>query len=123
MKFLADMGVSPLTVKELKEVGYDAVHLSEQGLMRMPDSQIMAKAKQESRIVLTFDLDFTDLLAASKDNLPSVIIFRLKKTRPSFVNSRLFTVLSECSENLNNGAIIIVEDYRYRVRNLPLKRG
>ena len=38
MKFLADMGVSPLTVKELKEAGYDAVHLSEQGLMRMPDS-------------------------------------------------------------------------------------
>lgn len=123
MKFLADMGVSPLTVKELKEAGYDAVHLSEEGLMRMPDSQIMAKAKQEARIVLTFDLDFTDLLAASKDNLPSVIIFRLKKTRPSFVNSRLFTVLSECSENLNNGAIIIVEDYRYRVRNLPLERS
>ena len=80
----------------------------------------MAKAKQESRIVLTFDLDFTDLLAASKDNLPNVIIFRLKKTRPNFVNSRLFPVLSECSENLKNGAIIIVKDYRYRVRNLPL---
>ena len=120
MKFIADMGVSPLTAKKLKEAGYDAVHLSEQGLMRMPDSQIMAKAKQESRIVLTFDLDFTDLLAASKDNLPNVIIFRLKKTRPSFVNSRLFTVLSECTENLKKGAIIIVEDHRYRVRNLPL---
>lgn len=123
MKFLADMGVSPLTVKKLKEAGYDAVHLSEQGLMRMPDSLIMAKAKQESRIVLTFDLDFTDLLAASKDNLPNVIIFRLKRTRPDFVNSRLFIVLSECSKNLNNGAIIIVEDYRYRVRNLPLERS
>ena len=61
MKFLADMGVSPLTVKKLQKAGYDAVHLSEQGLMRMPDNLIMAKAKQESRIVLTFDLDFTDL--------------------------------------------------------------
>ena len=121
MRFLADMGVSPLTVKKLTEAGYDAVHLSEQGLMRMSDRLIMAKAKQESRIILTFDLDFTDLLAASKDNLPNVIIFRLKKTLPTFVNSRLFTVLSECSENLENGAIIIVEDYRYRVRHLPLE--
>lgn len=120
MKFLADMGVSPLTVKRLKEEGYDAVHLSEVGLIRMPDSEILAKAKQESRIVLTFDLDFTDLLAASKDNLPNVIIFRLKTTLPNFVSSRLFTVISECAENFNNGAIIIVEDYRYRVRNLPL---
>lgn len=121
MKFIADMGVSPLTVKKLQEAGYDALHLSEQGLMRMPDNLIMEKAKQESRIVLTFDLDFTDLLAASQDNLPSVIIFRLKKTLPTFVNSRLLTVLSECGENLENGAIIIVEDYRYRVRNLPLE--
>lgn len=120
MKFLADMGVSPLTVKKLQEERYDAIHLSEQGLMRMSDSQIMAKAKEESRIVLTFDLDFADLLAASKDNLPNVIIFRLKTTLPSFVNSRLSIVLSECAEILNNGAIIIVEDYRYRIRNLPL---
>ncbi|MEL7407408.1 MAG: DUF5615 family PIN-like protein, partial [Cyanobacteria bacterium J06558_2] len=88
MRFLADMGISPLTVKKLKETGYTAVHLSEEGLMRMPDSQIVAKAKQESRIILTFDLDFTDLLAASKDSLPSVIIFRLKTTFPTFVNSK-----------------------------------
>ena len=121
MKFLADMGISPLTVKRLKESGHDAIHLSEHGLMRMRSPEILAKAKIESRILLTFDLDFTDLLVASKDNLPNVIIFRLKTTLPSFVSSRLFTVLSECAENLNHGAIIIVEDYRYRVRNLPLK--
>jgi predicted nuclease of predicted toxin-antitoxin system len=120
MKFLADMGVSPITVNILRKEGYDAIHLNEQGLSRMPDCEIIAKAKRESRIVLTFDLDFTDLLAASQDNLPSVIIFRLKTTLPTFVSSRLLIVLSESTENLNEGAIIIVEDYRYRVRNLPL---
>ena len=78
MKFLADMGVSPLTVKRLKQEGYDAIYLNEQGLFRMLDRDIMAKAKHESRIVLTFDLYFTDLLAASADYLPSVIIFRAK---------------------------------------------
>ena len=120
MKFLADMGVSPLTVKKLQEEGYSAIHLSEQGLFKMSDKDILAKAKTESRIVLTFDLDFTDLLAANKDNLPNVIIFRLKTTLPNFVSLRLLTVISECTENFNNGAIVIVEDYRYRVRNLPL---
>ena len=44
MKFLADMGVSLLTVKKLRDNGYDAIHLSEQGLMRMPDREILAKA-------------------------------------------------------------------------------
>ncbi len=120
MRLLADMGVSPLTVETLKQKGHNAVHLSEQGLFRLPDSEIIAKAKQESRIVLTFDLDFTDLMAASEDNLPSVIVFRVRNTLPDFVSSRLLVVLSECRENLLDGAIIIVEDYRYRVRNLPL---
>lgn len=120
MKFLADMGVSPLTVAFLRQQEHDAVHLSEQGLFRMSDREIMAKAKQESRIILTFDLDFTDLLAASRDDLPSVIIFRVKNTLPTFINSRLIRILFECAENIQNGAIIIVEDYRYRVRNLPL---
>jgi predicted nuclease of predicted toxin-antitoxin system len=34
-------------------------------------------AGREQRIVLTFDLDFGDLLAAGAHALPSVVIFRL----------------------------------------------
>ena len=44
MKFLADMGVSPKTVESLKGQGYDAVHISEAGLFRMKDSEILHKA-------------------------------------------------------------------------------
>jgi predicted nuclease of predicted toxin-antitoxin system len=61
MRFLADMGVSPLTVEALRQNGYEAVHLIEEGLERLPDPAILQKAKQEERIVLTFDLDFGDL--------------------------------------------------------------
>ncbi|HEY9702480.1 MAG TPA: DUF5615 family PIN-like protein, partial [Allocoleopsis sp.] len=93
MKFLADMGVSPLTVKALCELGYDAIHLCEQGLERLSDTLIMSKAKSENRIVLTFDLDFGDLLAYSGDSLPSVIIFRLEIAQPNYVMSQLQPVL------------------------------
>jgi len=120
MKFLADMGVAPSTVYRLQQEGYDAIHLSDEGLARLPDPQIILKAQTEDRIVLTFDLDFTDLLAVNKDPSPSIIIFRLKNTLPSFVTSRLMIIIVECRETLNSGAIIIVEDSRYRVRKLPL---
>ncbi len=71
MKFLADMGVSPLTVKALSQQGYNAIHISEEGLFSLPDSLIMLKAKDEGRIILTFDLDFGELLAFS--NVPMSI--------------------------------------------------
>lgn len=32
MKFLADMGISPRTVEWLRQQGYDAVHLLDEGL-------------------------------------------------------------------------------------------
>jgi len=57
MRFLADMGVSTLTVKWLRNEGHDAVHLRELGLQRLPDEDILVKAREEGRIVLTMDLD------------------------------------------------------------------
>lgn len=56
MKFLADMGVSPKTVETLKNQGYDAVHISEEGLFRMRDAEILEKARQENRVVLYLSL-------------------------------------------------------------------
>jgi len=49
-----------------------------QGLIRLPDVQIVAKAVAESRIVLTFDLDFGDILAVARTSTPSVVILRLR---------------------------------------------
>ncbi len=63
MRFLADMGVAPKVVAWLKEQGHDAWHLAERGLERLPDPEIFGRAAEEQRIVLTFDLDFGEILA------------------------------------------------------------
>jgi predicted nuclease of predicted toxin-antitoxin system len=55
MKFLADMGISPRTVAKLRREGYDAVHLIEEGLEKLEDRGILTKARNEARIILTFD--------------------------------------------------------------------
>lgn len=62
MKFLADMGISPQTVSRLRRQGYDAVHLVEEHLEKLPDRDILLKAEKERRIILTVDLDFGYLL-------------------------------------------------------------
>ena len=121
MRFLARRGVSITTVQALRAATHDAVHLREEGLIRLPDPDIVAKAAQEQRVVLTFDLDFGDILAAARTGAPSVIIFRLRNQTPAAVNPRLFRVISDCESELASGAIIIVEDQGYRVRRLPIR--
>lgn len=120
MRFLADMGIAMRTVQWLRHAGHDAVHLREQGLKRLPDGQIIDKARTEERIVLTMDLEFGYLLAVSGGNLPSVILFRLSNEHPDAVNARLADVLAQCAAELLQGAIISVRDTDHRVRPLPI---
>lgn len=120
MKFLADMGISPKTVRYLGDSGHDAVHLHEQGLDTLSDAEIVEKARIENRIILTFDLDFGDLMAASKAKTPSVIIFRLRNMKPINVNNFLHEILISQENTLHQGAIISVTEKQARVRRLPI---
>ena len=120
MRFLADMGVDQRIVDWLRTQGHDAIHLREQGLHRAADADIFAKAIAEDRIVLTFDLDFGEILALAGAAVVSVILFRLNNTRTSFVQKRLEAVLAADATALEQGAIIVVEDGRHRVRDLPI---
>jgi predicted nuclease of predicted toxin-antitoxin system len=122
MRFLGDMGVSHRVIEWLRSSGHDAMHLREQGLKRLPDSEIFFKAEAEQRIILTFDLDFGEILALSRGRVVSVVLFRLNNTRTPFVIERLRAVLAADASALAAGAIIVVEDGRHRVRRLPLGR-
>ncbi len=81
MRFLADMGVSQGIIRWLREEGHDAVHLREGNLHRLPNGAIFEKAHSENRILLTFDLDFGEIVALSGPHQVSVILFRLRNTR------------------------------------------
>jgi hypothetical protein len=52
MKFLADMGISLRTVDWLRDKGHDVVHLRDEGLQRLPDDEILEKAKVDRLCVL-----------------------------------------------------------------------
>jgi predicted nuclease of predicted toxin-antitoxin system len=88
----------------------------------MPDDQIFAKAGNENRIVLAWDLDFGEVVSLLAGKQASVILFRLHNTRTPFVIQRLQTVLAESENPLAEGAIVVVEDSRHRVRLLPIGR-
>jgi hypothetical protein len=54
MRFLGDMGISILTIKWLREIGNDALHLTEDRLHRFPDHfdfQKSTTGKQNSTYV------------------------------------------------------------------------
>lgn len=104
----------------LRSLGYDAVHLYEEGLYPLDDAAILQKARREGRVLLTHDLGFGELLASTGASLPSVVIFRLSDMRPQSVNAHLVTLLNQFSRELEQGAIVSVTERRIRLRLLPI---
>ena len=122
MRFLADMGISAGVVGWLRGNGHDATHLRDEGLKTLADTSIFDKAIKEDRIVLTFDLDFSEIAAISGGRLTSVVIFRLRNTRTANVIARLSRVLQDAQDDLKAASVISVEDSRHRIRRLPIGR-
>ncbi len=120
MRFLADMGISLGVVKWLRTEGYDAVHVVERGYQQRPDSHILSLAQEEGRVVLTHDLGFGALMSATGQQLPSVVIFRLRDMRPTSVITYLDLAIRQYGPDLEAGAILSVTERRIRVRSLPL---
>lgn len=55
------------------------------GFSDYPTAGVFEKAAAESRVVLTVDLGFSEIVALSKGSKTGVILFRLRNTRTSFV--------------------------------------
>ena len=120
MKFLADMNISMDTVNGLRNQGYDVVHLSDQGLFKMEDIDILEKAKVEQRNILTCDLDFSQLLWRSNQSMPSVILFRFEYQTAENHLQALSKILSSSQDVIRQGAIVIADERKIRVRSLPM---
>jgi predicted nuclease of predicted toxin-antitoxin system len=120
MKFLVNMALSIDLATWPRSIGHDAVHASELGLHRSPDSEIMERAKAEDRTVITADLDYPRLLALSRAAEPSLVMFRDGNWTDREVVRRMSEVLAVLSEAELLQSIVTVERERIRRRRLPL---
>ncbi len=118
-RFLVDMCADVRIAEFLASGGHDVKHLRDEKLHRLPNGEIFTKAAAERRIVVTFDLDFGEIIAFSQNRNVSAVVFRLRNTRAHHVIGRLGLVLARVLTFLESGAIVIIEESRFRVRHLP----
>ncbi len=120
MKFLVDMNLSPLWVPFLTDHGFEAVHWSNVGESRAPDSEIFNFAAANGWTVFTHDLDFGMLLAAHGTNGPSVIQVRAQDVLPSAIGEAVLRAIRAAEPYLESGALVTVDPLRHRIRLLPI---
>ena len=117
MKLLLDMNLSPRLVSALSQAGLESLHWSSVGPPGASDTSVMAFARENGYVVLTYDLDFSAILAATQAHKPSVVQIRSGNISPE----HLAIVLRQMTAELENGAVLTIDLPKSRLRLLPLK--
>jgi len=120
MKLLLDQGTPRSAATILRRAGFDAIHTGETGLAEAEDSEIIRRAADEDRVVVTLDADFHTHLALTQALKPSVIRIRIEGLRAEEFSGLLQNVLDQCADDLKAGAMISVTRFQIRVRRLPV---
>lgn len=116
MRFLANENMPGDAVHELRAAGFDTiwVRLDAPG---MADTDVLAWAMREGRVLLTFDKDFGELAFAS--GLPAecgVILFRLPMPQSRAAGALLARLVSSRTDWA--GHFSVIEPGRVRMRVL-----
>ncbi len=114
-----DRRVGPL----LAARGHDVVHVGDLGMSKAADTEVMAHAAAEGRVVVTHDSDFAALLARSGAGGPSVVRVRMPTAAPEEIAAAVGGAVEVAAEDLAAGAVVSVSEAGARVRSLPIQKS
>jgi len=123
VRLLVDQNIAARVADLLRRAGHDAVHVSELGLQRAEDDEILRVALAEDRVIVSEDTDFGTLLARAGARAPSFVLIR--SAAPMTPDAQAFLIaaaLPRLAVDLDAGCIAVLARGRVRVRPLPITR-
>jgi predicted nuclease of predicted toxin-antitoxin system len=84
MLFKTDENIHQEIADLLRHQGHDALSVFDQGMRGYSDEEVAAVCQHEGRVLVTLDLDFSNILAFPPEDYAGIIILRLHDpSRPS----------------------------------------
>ncbi|MBM3119793.1 MAG: hypothetical protein FJ006_09680 [Chloroflexi bacterium] len=117
LKLLLDENIPPQAATELRQLGYDVLHLRDTGLRGCKDSELVAFAHDNGRCLVTLDADFADLRYYPPGSHNGIIRLKLKLAQSNVVVSVLHSLLPRIAHiPMHKGALVVSDGKRYRIR-------
>ena len=117
MKFLLDQDVYGLTARFLASSNFDIVSVSQLGLSRAPDKEVLGTAQSQGRILITRDRDYGNLVFVQSLGA-GVIYLRILPSTANAVHQELMRVIEKYSAKELSGAFVVVEANGHRFRKI-----
>ena len=106
MRLLIDAQLPPRLARRLRDLGHDAVHVSEIGLAAATDKVVWDAAVERESVLVTKDQDFAVARAISADG-PAVVWIRLGNTTNDVLIARVVGSLDAIEAAIRRGEAIV----------------
>jgi hypothetical protein len=116
VRWLADECVDAGSVARLRAAGHDVLYIAEVA-EGSSDAEVLRRAQAETRLLLTEDKGFGDLVFRSDMPVPGAVLLRLDPERHLLKWGRLEAAIAAFGERLL-GRYVVVEATRFRSRPL-----
>lgn len=100
----------------LRAAGHDVLYVAE-AAAGLSDSDVIALASREMRLLLTEDKDFGDLVFRRDRAIPGVVLLRVGREHPALKAIRLSAAIDRYGDELF-GRYTVIEGSRFRSRRL-----
>lgn len=100
----------------LRDLGHDVVAIIETA-PSVSDSDVLANAASDARILITEDKDFGDLVVRHEISVNGIVLLQLRRMSPSAATNRAVKAITENADKLS-GHFVVVEASRLRSRPL-----
>jgi len=116
MRFKVDENLPVQCVSQLREAGYDALSVHDQGLTGAPDPRIAGVCSDERRVLVSLDLDFADIRTYPPSESAGIVVFRLRSQDATTLRRVVGRLLALLPEESPVGRLWIVEEDNVRIR-------
>ena len=116
MKVKVDENLPREVADLLREAGHDATTVGDEGLSGGPDGRIASLVRREERVLLTLDLDFSDIRAYPPEQYAGLVVLRLNRQDKPHVLQAIARLIPVFAREEAKGHLWIVEENQVRIR-------
>jgi predicted nuclease of predicted toxin-antitoxin system len=116
MRFKTDENLPVEAADVLAQAGHDALTIHDQQMVGQPDPQVASVCQSEQRVLLTLDLDFSDIRNYPPADYFGIIVLRPRSQAKPAVLALIGQIVRLLDSEPLNGKLWIVQDTGLRIR-------
>ncbi|MCI0512249.1 DUF5615 family PIN-like protein [candidate division KSB1 bacterium] len=115
-KFFADECTFGMTVRLIRELGFEVVRAQDLGMVGFSDAAIFAKAQQTKAVLITNDQDFADIRQYPPTHHYGIIVLKILPEPEAIKSVHAVLKVLLLTETDFHNTLFIVDRFKYRKR-------